>query len=101
MTVGLPVSILVGIKDPERAHYRSACSWRRRCRPAPERRTVTVRVEWEAGERRMERCDHEGTSEPAEGMRSISACLVCGKTWPARLGAGARTVRIVSKLDGA
>jgi hypothetical protein len=60
---------------------------------------VTVHVEWETAEQRMERCDHEGTTEPLSGLGSISSCSVCGKTWPARFGAGAPTVRIVSKLD--
>jgi hypothetical protein len=57
-------------------------------------------VEWETDERRMERCDREGTTEPVEDMPTISACSACGKTWPTRFGAGAPTVRIVSKLDG-
>ena len=60
-----------------------------------------MQVEWETDERRMERCDHEGTTEPVDGIPTISACSACGKTWPARFGAGAPTVRIVSKLEGA
>jgi hypothetical protein len=47
-----------------------------------------------------ERCDHDGTTEPLNGVATISTCSECGKTWPTRFGAGARTVRIVSKLDG-
>jgi hypothetical protein len=61
---------------------------------------MTWRVEWETAEQRVERCDHEGTTEPVDGMRSISACSACGKTWPTAFGVGAPTVRIVSKLDG-
>jgi hypothetical protein len=48
---------------------------------------------------RTETCDHEGTTEPLDGMTSISACSVCGKSWPTRFGVGAPTVRIVEK-DG-
>ena len=59
-----------------------------------------MRVEWETRERRMERCDHQGTTERVERMPTISACSACGKTWLARFGAGAPTVRIVSKLEG-
>jgi hypothetical protein len=61
---------------------------------------VTVRVEWETDEQRLERCDHEGTTEALNGDPSISYCTECGKPWPARFGAGAATVRLVSKLDG-
>jgi hypothetical protein len=46
---------------------------------------------------RMESCDHAGTTEPLNGLVSISSCSCCGKTWPARFGAGAPTVRIVDK----
>jgi hypothetical protein len=61
---------------------------------------MAVTVEWESDEQRMECCDHEGTTEPlASG--SISVCVECGKTWPARFGKGAATVRIVSTLEGA
>jgi hypothetical protein len=31
------------------------------------------------------------------GSASVSVCSECGSTWPARFGAGAATVRIVSK----
>jgi hypothetical protein len=55
-------------------------------------------VEWETDEQRMERCDHGGTTEAIAGG-SIAVCSECGKTWPARFGRGAPTVRIVSKLD--
>jgi hypothetical protein len=59
-----------------------------------------VTVEWETDEQRQERCDHEGTTEPLGGG-AISVCTECGKTWPARFGAGAATVRVVSKREGA
>jgi len=58
---------------------------------------VTLKVEWETDDQRMERCDHDGTTEPLNGSASVSVCSVCGSTWPARFGAGAATVRIVSK----
>jgi hypothetical protein len=56
---------------------------------------MTVTVEWQKDGQRMERCDHDGTTEPLNGLASISSCTACGKTWPARFGAGAATVRIV------
>jgi hypothetical protein len=43
----------------------------------------------------MERCDHEGTTEPLGGLRSVSRCSECNKTWPTNFGAGAPTFRIV------
>lgn len=58
---------------------------------------MTVRVEWELGAERMERCDHEGTTVPLDGDAAISHCTECGKTWPAKFGAGAATMRIVAK----
>jgi hypothetical protein len=61
---------------------------------------VTVRVEWETDEQRLERCEYEGTTEPLGG-EAISVCTACGKTWPTRFGAGAPTVRIVAKRDRA
>jgi hypothetical protein len=61
---------------------------------------VAVHVEWETDVEQMERCDHEGTSAPLEEAPSVTACSECGKTWPTRFGAGAPTVRIVSKGDG-
>ena len=58
---------------------------------------MTVHIEWETAEERMERCDHDGTSAPLEDAPSVTACSACGKTWPTRFGAGAATVRLVSK----
>ena len=46
---------------------------------------------------KMERCDHEGTTEPLGGSAAISFCTECGKTWPSRFGAGAPTVRVIAK----
>jgi hypothetical protein len=60
---------------------------------------MTLTVEWERDGQRMERRDHDGTSEPLESSPSIAYCGACGKTWPARFGAGAPTVRIVSTLE--
>jgi hypothetical protein len=45
---------------------------------------VTVTVEWETDEQRMERCDHDGTTEPLGGMTTVSVCVERGKTWPTR-----------------
>jgi hypothetical protein len=47
-----------------------------------------------------ESCNHAGTTEPLKGLTTISTCTECTETWPTRFGAGAPTVRIVSKLDG-
>jgi hypothetical protein len=58
---------------------------------------VTVTVEWETATERLERCDHEGTTEPLDGITSISLCRTCRKTWPTKFGKGAPTVRVVSK----
>jgi hypothetical protein len=60
---------------------------------------MTVHVEWETDGQRMERCDHEGTTESLDGLESVASCGECGKTWPARFGAGVPTVRIVSKME--
>jgi hypothetical protein len=62
---------------------------------------VTVTVEWETDAQRLERCDHEGTTEQLDGSEAISHCTECGKTWPTKFGAGAATVRVVTNLDGA
>jgi len=59
---------------------------------------MTVTVEWETDEQRVERCDHEGTTQALDGLASISTCTHCGTTWPARFGAGSPTVRVVPKL---
>jgi hypothetical protein len=56
-------------------------------------------VESETDGQRIERCDHDGTTERLGGP-AILSCTECGKTWPARFGAGAPTVRIVAKRDG-
>ena len=55
-------------------------------------------IESETEEQRIERCDHEGTTEPLKGSTSISYCTECGRTWPTRFGVAA-TVRIVAKHD--
>ena len=59
---------------------------------------MTVHIERETDTERIERCDHEGTSEPLAGLSSVSVCSACGVTWPTRFGAGAETVRIVPKM---
>jgi hypothetical protein len=59
---------------------------------------LTLTVIWETEAERMESCDHAGTTE-AMGSESISHCSECGKPWPAKFGAGAAKVRIVTK-DG-
>jgi len=41
---------------------------------------VTVRVEWETQAARLERSDHEGTTEPLDGSMSVWVCAACGKT---------------------
>ena len=48
----------------------------------------------------MERCDHEGTTVPLDGDPAIAHCTECAKTWPAKFGVGAATVRIVAKRGG-
>jgi hypothetical protein len=58
-------------------------------------------IERETETERIERCDHDGTTEPLNGLASVSTCTACGATWPTRFGAGAATVRIVRKVDGA
>jgi hypothetical protein len=60
---------------------------------------ITVTVEWENEAGRLERCDHEGTTEPLDGATDISFCTECHKTWPTKLGAGVATMRVVSKAD--
>jgi hypothetical protein len=63
-----------------------------------EEKGMSWTVESETDGQRVERCDHDGTTEAIAGG-TISACSECGKTWPTRFDAGAPTVRIVSKLD--
>ena len=60
---------------------------------------MTIHVESETDEQRIERCDHEGTPEALDGVASIASCTAYGKAWPARFGKGAATVRVVSKRD--
>jgi hypothetical protein len=60
---------------------------------------LTIHIERETETERIERCDRDGTTEPLNGLASVSVCSACGKTWPTRFGAGAETVRIVSKVD--
>jgi hypothetical protein len=60
---------------------------------------VTVHIEWETEEQRMERCDHEETTELLDGLPSVSTCTECGKTWPTRFP-GAAKVRLVEKQAG-
>ena len=54
-------------------------------------------VESETPTQRIESCDHSETTEQLDGLASLSACSVCGKTWPTRFGKGAATTRIVEK----
>ena len=56
-----------------------------------------VHIEQTKDGQRIETCDHDGTTEPLNGLVSISSCTACGKTWPARFGAGAPTVQIVAE----
>jgi hypothetical protein len=44
----------------------------------------------------VEVCDHKGTTDAST---AVSVCSECGKTWPTRFGAGAATVRVISKVD--
>jgi hypothetical protein len=60
---------------------------------------LTIHIERETDTERIECCDHDGTTEPLNGLASVSVCTACGTTWPTRFG-GAATVRIVSKVDG-
>ena len=50
-------------------------------------------------EHRPHRMTHDPGLRPAR-LESVSFCSACGKTWPTRFGAGAETVRIVSKESG-
>jgi hypothetical protein len=45
-------------------------------------------TESENDRQRVERCDHAGTTEPLNGLTSVSVCKTCGKTWPTRFGVG-------------
>ena len=59
---------------------------------------MALTVIWETEAERMESCDHAGTTE-ALGSEAISHYSECGKSWPAKFGAGAATVRVVAKGD--
>jgi hypothetical protein len=75
-----------------------------RCRPSGPTEggaDVTIHIESETDEHRIERCDHEGTTEPLGGLTSVSVCSECGATWPTRFGIGAATACVVSKSHGA
>jgi hypothetical protein len=58
---------------------------------------VALTVIWETEAVRMESCDHAGTTVGLDGSEAISHCTECGKSWPAKFGAGAATVQIVAK----
>jgi hypothetical protein len=58
------------------------------------------KLESETGAQWIERCDSDGTTEPLNGLASVSTCTACGTTWPTRFGVGAATVRILAKADG-
>jgi hypothetical protein len=58
---------------------------------------LTIHIERETETERIERRDHDGTTEPLGGLTSVPVCTACGKTWPTPFGRGAETVRIVSK----
>ena len=58
---------------------------------------MTIHIERETDDERIERCDREGTTEPLNGLTTISVCTACGQTWPPRFGVGAPTVRVVQK----
>ena len=58
---------------------------------------MTIHIENETTTERIERCDHEGTTGPLNGLSSVSVCSGCGKTRPTRFGASAETIRIVPK----
>jgi hypothetical protein len=60
---------------------------------------MTIHVERETDDHRIESCDHAGTTEPLAGLASFSTCSACGKTWPTRFGKGAPTTRVVAKRD--
>jgi hypothetical protein len=57
------------------------------------------KLESETGAQRIERCDHDGTTEPLNGLTSVSVCTACRQTWPTHFGVGAPTVRVVTKDD--
>jgi hypothetical protein len=42
--------------------------------------TLTIRIESDTDVQQIERCDHDGTTEPLGGLASGSVCTACGKT---------------------
>jgi len=60
---------------------------------------LTIHIERETDTNRIERWDHEGTTEPLNGLTTVPVCTECGKTCPTRFGAGAPTTRIVSTAE--
>ena len=62
---------------------------------------MTIHIESETQTEWVERCDHEGTTEPLGGLAAASSCTACGRMWPTRFGAVGPTTRIVSKGDAA
>ena len=54
-----------------------------------------MHIESTSDGQRVERCDHEGTTGPLNGLASVSVCSACRKTWPSRFRAGAPTVWIL------
>ena len=62
---------------------------------------MTIHIERETSTERIERCDHEGTTEPLNGLSSVSVCSACGKTSSRQFGVDAPTVRVIAKTyDG-
>jgi hypothetical protein len=58
---------------------------------------LTIHIENETPTERIERCDHEGTTEPLGGLSSLSTCTECGHVWPSRFGAAGPVTRFVVK----
>jgi hypothetical protein len=49
---------------------------------------MTIHIESETDTERIERCDHEGATEPLAGLSTVSVCSACGEIWPTRFGKG-------------